>query len=287
MASADIRAQLPDDTRKFESVDTAFKEMMREAKEEPGVVTACTWEGREEALSNFAAEIEQCQKALADYLGQKRKIFARFYFVSEQALLDILSNGTNPEKVDEYLGDCFDGLKSLEFVKEPGQTVPAKSAKGMFSKEREHVSFSENFTCNGAVEGYLCDLERFIQKQLSDILEAAYDTGMQWGIDSDSDRHFWLEGYPAQIALLATQIIWTEETARAFDELEGGRETAMSQHLDQVKGRIEKLIERVRTPLGPDLRTKIITVITIDVHSRDVIRDFVLKKIVDQQLFAW
>lgn len=60
---------------------------------------------------------------------------------------------------------------------------------------------------------------------------------MQWGIDTE--RHIWLEGYPAQIALLATQIMWTEETARAFDELEGGRENAMSQHLDTVKARIE------------------------------------------------
>jgi dynein heavy chain len=287
LASADIRAQLPDDTRKFESVDTAFKEMMREAREEPGVVTACTWEGREEALENFAAEIEQCQKALADYLAQKRRIFARFYFVSEQALLDILSNGTNPEKVDEYLGDCFDGLKSLEFVRGPGQPVPAKSACGMCSKEREEVKFSEYFTCNGAVESYLCDLERFIQKQLADILEHASETAMQWGIDAESDRHLWLEAYPAQIALLATQIIWTDETARAFDELEGGRETAMSQHLDQVKTRIERLIERVRSKLPADLRVKIITIITIDVHSRDTIRDFVVRKIVDQQLFAW
>jgi dynein heavy chain len=31
LASEDIRAQLPDDTRRFEQIDGAFKEMMREA----------------------------------------------------------------------------------------------------------------------------------------------------------------------------------------------------------------------------------------------------------------
>lgn len=60
LASEDIRAQLPDDTRRFEQVDAAFKEMMREAREEPGVVVACTWEGREELLKGFAMEIELC-----------------------------------------------------------------------------------------------------------------------------------------------------------------------------------------------------------------------------------
>jgi len=279
LASADIRAQLPDDTRKFEAVDAAFKDLMREAREEPGVVTACTWEGRAEQLKDFLSEIEACQKALAEYLGQKRKIFARFYFVSEQALLDILSNGTNPEKVDEYLGDCFDGLKSLDFLRGPGEKVPATRANGMRSKEKEQVPFNDIFEAKGAVEIYLGDLESHIAKQLHAILVQAYDTAQQWGIDSE--RHVWLEDYPAQIALLATQIVWTDETGRAFDELEGGRENAMTSHLEGVKARIEALIGRVRGDLNGDLRMKIITIITIDVHSRDTIRDFVVRKITD------
>lgn len=176
--------------------------MMREAREEPGVVVACTTEGREELLRNFHSEIELCEKALHEYLDQKKKIFARFYFLSNQALLDILSNGNNPEKVDEYLGDCFDGLKSLDFARAPDQTGPSKSAKGMFSKEREYVPFGGIFTCNGAVENYLCDLEREMQTTLKDILDVAKTTADSW--DIDKKRHDWLEDYCAQIALLAT-----------------------------------------------------------------------------------
>jgi dynein heavy chain len=264
--------------------------MMREAKETPGVVEACCWEGREELLQGFLMEIELCQKALSEYLGQKRKIFARFYFVSEQALLDILSNGNNPVKVDEYLGDCFDGLKGIDFLPEELELQKnggknAITSQGMFSKESEYVAFNTNFQCKGAVENYLCDLERKMQNTLGEILEKAVETANNWGIDKD--RHEWLEDYCAQISLLATQIIWTEETVRAFDELEGGRETAMQEHMSLIITRIGKLIERVRAPLDFDLRMKIITIITIDVHERDVVKDFYIKKISDQQLFAW
>lgn len=75
--------------------------------------------------------------------------------------------------------------------------------------------------------------------------------------------------------------MWTEETTRAFDELEGGSETAMKDYLNTIKNRLSHLIDRVRTDIGKDLRVKIITIITIDVHERDVIDAFVLKKIQD------
>lgn len=68
LASEDIRAQLPDDTKRFEKIDIEWKDMMREASEEPGCVQACTFEGREEQLIIFFAEIELCEKALNEYL---------------------------------------------------------------------------------------------------------------------------------------------------------------------------------------------------------------------------
>lgn len=82
VGSDDIRAQLPEDTKRFEKVDNEWKDLMREARDEPMVVNACTADGREELLNSFNSEIETCEKALNDYLEAKKKIFARFYFVS-------------------------------------------------------------------------------------------------------------------------------------------------------------------------------------------------------------
>jgi dynein heavy chain len=111
-----------------------------------------------------------------------------------------LSNGTNPEKVDEYLGDCFDGMKCLDFIKGPGIPYPSKRAKGMYSKENEYVPFTHpnggEFTMAGAVENYLCDLERCMQINLRDQLEIAKQTADNWEI-SDRKRHEWLEDYCA------------------------------------------------------------------------------------------
>ena len=218
LASEDIRAQLPEDTKRFEKVDQDWKELMRDAVDEPGVVECSCREGREETLHTLYSEIEICEKALQEYLEQKQKIFPRFYFVSPQTLLDILSNGNNPEKVNEYVGDCFDGMKAMEFHTGENEPRPYKKADGMFSKEGEYVKFNSEFVMSGAVENYLCDLERKMQSTLKEILVDAHNTTDEWLIDKPREK--WLDDYCAQLALLATQIIWTEETAKTFEDLE-------------------------------------------------------------------
>ena len=287
LASEDIRAQLPEDTKRFEKIDQDWKDLMRDAVEEPAVVDCSCREGREQFLHECFKEIEICEKALQEYLEQKQKIFPRFYFVSPQTLLDILSNGNNPEKVNEYIADCFDGMKSMEFVTGEGQPRPYKKAAGMFSKEGEYVPFGSEFVMTGAVENYLCDLERKMQATLKDILIEAKDTTDDWAVDVDNPREKWLDGYCAQLALLATQIIWTEETQRTFEDLESGSESAMKEYLAVVVGRINKLIERVRHDLTKEIHTKVTTIITIDVHARDVIDDFYKKKIMDSGAYEW
>jgi hypothetical protein len=73
----------------------------------------------------------------------------------------------------------------------------------MHSKETEYVPFTTEFAMAGAVENYLCDLERCMQVNLRDQLELAKQTADNWEI-SERKRHEWLEDYCAQIALLAT-----------------------------------------------------------------------------------
>jgi dynein heavy chain len=170
--------------------------MLREANEERGCVAACTTEGRHELLDNFQLEIDTCERSLMEYLNEKKKVFARFYFASDQALLDILSNGTNPEIVDEYVGSLFDGLNHLEFVRGPGIVYPSRSAKAMISSEKEIVPFTNIFTMAGPVESYLNELEKTMQNTLRDVLETSKHTADSWDLDGKK-RHIWLEDYCA------------------------------------------------------------------------------------------
>jgi dynein heavy chain len=61
----------------------------------------------------------------------------------------------------------------------------------------------------------------------------------------------------------------------------------MKDYFGVTVSRIMSLIERVRTDLSAELRIKIITIITIDVHERDVVEMFVTNKIMDSGSFKW
>ena len=59
-----------------------------------------------------------------------------------------------------------------------------------------------------------------MRSTLYEILTDAKGTSDTW--ETEKPREEWIKDYCAQIALLTTQIIWTEDVNRAFEELSSG-----------------------------------------------------------------
>jgi dynein heavy chain len=302
LASQDIRAQLPDDTKRFEGVDNEFKELMKDVSSRPGVVECCATDGREQSLTTMSKGLETCQKALNEYLDTKKNIFPRFFFVSNVALLDILSNGNNPPKIMPHIGSIYDGIGHLQFVEqaaaetegeegedekkdEPATPQIPTKANAMHAKDGEVVKFDHEFRMEGAVEDWLNKLTKYMQNTLTNITEASLKEAGNW--DVDNPREKWLFDYAGQITLLACQVLWTEETTGALEEYENGTEDAVKKYLALCVSRLESLIKLVQGELTSGDRTKIIVLITIDVHSRDVVEGLITKRVDNVLDFAW
>ena len=101
---------------------------------------------------------------MEDYLETKRSAFPRFYFLSNDELLEILSQTRNAQAVQPHLRKCFDSVVKVEFA----AGKDASEILGMWSPEQEYVPFSESVFAQGAVEFWLTKIEYMMRKSLYD-----------------------------------------------------------------------------------------------------------------------
>jgi len=158
---------------------------------------------------------DDIQKCLEEYLSTKRAAFPRFYFLSNDEMLEILSQTRNPHAVQPHLIKCFDSMKKVEFTKEK----ESKTVVGMFSPENEFVQWSGIVKAEGGVEFWLTAIEKMMTQSLYDKTRIAVNLYPENGIE----RSQWLFHTAAQPILTVDMIMWTKGVEEAIYEIMKGK----------------------------------------------------------------
>lgn len=103
----------------------------------------------------------------------------------------------------------------------------------------------------------------------------------------EKPRDQWLFDFPAQVSLCGTQIWWNTEVAMAFSRLEEGYDNALRDYFKKQVSQLSTLISLLLGDLTKQDRQKIMTICTIDVHSRDVVSKLIQMKVDSGNAFAW
>ncbi|XP_025217595.1 dynein heavy chain 17, axonemal [Theropithecus gelada] len=280
IGSEDIRAQLPEDSQRFDDIDQEFKALMEDAVKTPNVVEATSKPGLYDKLEALKKSLAMCEKALSEYLETKRLAFPRFYFVSSADLLDILSNGNDPVEVSRHLSKLFDSLCKLKFQLDANDK-PLKVGLGMYSKEDEYMDFDQDCDLSGQVEVWL---NRVLDRMCSTLRHEIPEAVVTY---EEKPREQWILDYSAQVALTCTQIWWTTEVGLAFARLEEGYENAIKDYNKKQISQLNALITLLIGNLNAGDRMKIMTICTIDVHARDVVAKMIVAKVESSQAFTW
>jgi len=86
--------------------------------------------------------MDEIQRQLEEYLEEKRGKFPRFYFLSNDELLQILAVSTDMTKVEKHLMKVFQAIHSLQFSE-------TKQILAMISPEQEKVKFKNTIRTKG------------------------------------------------------------------------------------------------------------------------------------------
>ncbi|KAF1329905.1 Dynein heavy chain, partial [Globisporangium splendens] len=303
----DIQKQLPNEGILFVVVNQFWKDLMRRARDQKNclkvsgalffgfgnnssaTVSAGAGHAVLDTMLKHNASLERIEKSLEDYLETKRGFFPRFYFISNDELLEILAHAKEPQAVQRHLCECFDALVKLELSEDSNHGIGNGGTGGsnyydivaMVSPEGERVSFGRVLKARGNVEDWLnavlttmkATLHRHIKSCLLDYQHAS--------------RENWLFRHPAQAVAVVSYIIWARECETCFRSASHDPIRELKLWHQTICTQLSNLTRLVRTSLSPLQRSTVVSLVTTDVHFRDVVEDLIEKKVTSVDDFVW
>ena len=265
--SADIIDELSSDYIKFKSIDIPSIQSILEEK--------------------LKSPLERILKALYNFLEKKRQDFPRFYFISDEDLLEIIGNSKDVNKITRHFNKMFAGMNSL--ICEDGNEL-----KGMISREFEEVKFEKPVKISDDPVAY--EWLRKVQEQMhltlvTKLKKAVIEISKIYYFGKVDEFIKWIEQYPAQIIVLSSQVLWSEsielaltgdKTLKAFPD-----EFTLDNEENVINNMLNALSDQVLRNIKVVMRKKIEQLIIELVHQRDAVRFLKRQNVTDVEAFEW
>ena len=255
--ASDIKTQLANEYTRFKGIDNEFTSLMKKVSAKPNILEILALPNLQKSLERLADLLAKIQKALGDYLETQRSAFARFYFVGDEDLLEIIGNSKDVTNVQRHFPKMYAGITTVN-SQESGDVVI-----GMNSREGESVKFEKDIKISEdpKINGWLSKIEDQMRFSLASSLERSLKELSALEKQNDSHALEIIERYSAQVVLLALQVLWCSK-------IEAG--LSVGERPDEHLGKVETyvldflalLAESVLKDLKKDLRQKFEQIIT-------------------------
>ncbi|RLN86865.1 hypothetical protein BBJ28_00018703, partial [Nothophytophthora sp. Chile5] len=196
------KGALPAEQARFRRVDEEFTDIMAAVERDPKLFNLAddmVFPQLVERLATLVDQLERCQKALADFLEDKRSRMPRFYFIGDEDLLEILGQSQNPAVIQSHLKKLYQGVYRVEFSETQEQIVAMLSASG------ERVSLQSPVIVTTSVEEWLETFTDEMRRTLKHLTAQC--------VASPAPDY---QAFPSQVLCLAEQIRFCSQAEAAI-----------------------------------------------------------------------
>jgi dynein heavy chain len=287
IGSEEVKKELPETAERFKDIDIDVKKILRDAHEKQIILYACNKEGLLTTLEALQEQLELCRKSLNEFLDGRCRQFPRFYFMSEADLLDVLSNGSQPIKIMQHVSKIYLATKGLHLTEVPAGQRPSTD-KWIAGVGAEEVPFSEPVKLEGKVESYLQTVGDAMRSSMfKELVRSLKNYQKMSRID-------WLMNGGAvpedmaQVSLLVAGVNYGDDLEfKVFPGIQKGNQNGMKEYnAEQIK-ELGELISTTRTKLEKGQRMRVMCMITLDAHQRDIVAKMNLMKVEAADHFMW
>ena len=196
------RGALPSEQSRFKKIDDEFRNILTTLDTNKRVATIFTIMGIQNTLNMLIDQLEKCQKALNDFLEDKRNKFARLYFIGDDDLLEFLANCKDRVVIKNNLNKLYQGITQLT-ISENNEISEIIAGNG------EKVQLGNKVITGDELEKWLRELTDEMNKSLSQLFRSTLEEYVRKPIEFG-----YLDSYPCQICMLIEMVkfyLYTEK----------------------------------------------------------------------------
>ena len=188
------RGALPSEQSRFKKIDDEFRNILSTLFTNKRVATIFSIIGIQNTLNMLIDQLEKCQKALNDFLEDKRNKFARLYFIGDDDLLEFLANCKDRAVIKNNLNKLYQGITQLN-ITDNNEITDIIAGNGETVKLQNKVAIGDE------LEKWLRDLTNEMNKTLGHLFNTTLNEYVKKAIEFS-----YLDLYPCQICMLIEMV---------------------------------------------------------------------------------
>ena len=264
------RGALPSEQSRFKKIDDEFRNILNTLFTNKRVATIFSISGIQNTLNMLIDQLEKCQKALNDFLEDKRNKFARLYFIGDDDLLEFLANCKDRAVIKNNLNKLYQGITQLT-ISDNNEILEIIAGNG------EKVQLNNKIVIGDELENWLRELTNEMNKTLGNLFSQTVQSYVKKSCDFG-----YLDTFPCQLCILIEMVKFFYFTEKSI------KNSNLQAVFDLCKNLIQNLTV-VQAKSGTDnIKLFKIKNLMLDlIHNREIASKLISANITESFSWPW